>query len=100
MPRVPPVTNAIRAMTVLLAALLIKSCPCRTRVRRYGRPLLWTFHADRDAHAAADAQGRQPLLRLALLHLVQQADQDARARGADRMTERDGAAIDIDLGRI
>src|SRR3546814_8473473 len=48
--------------------------------------------AHRDAHAAADAQGRKTLLRIVLLHLIEQGDQHARARCADRMADRDRAA--------
>src|SRR3546814_18642188 len=56
--------------------------------------------AHRDAHAAADAQGRKTLLRIVLLHLIEQGDQHARARCADRMADRDRAAVDVDLGGV
>src|SRR5260370_35862936 len=56
--------------------------------------------AHRDAHAAADAERGETLLGVALLHLVEQRGEHARARGADRMAERDGAAIDVELVRI
>src|SRR6185437_14911269 len=56
-----------------------------------------TLHAQGNAHAAADAKRRQALLRLALLHLMQQGHEHARARGADGMAERDRAAIHVDL---
>src|ERR1043165_855276 len=56
--------------------------------------------AHRDAHAAADAQARDALLRVALAHLVEQRDEDAAARGADRVADRDGAAVDVDLARV
>src|SRR5262245_47019490 len=55
------------------------------------------FHAHRNAHAAADAKRGEALFRVALLHLVEQRDQHAPARGADRMTERDRPAVDVDL---
>src|SRR5882672_7706658 len=54
-------------------------------------------NAHGDAHAAADAQRGEALLGVALLHLVEQGRQHARARGADRMAERDRAAIDVEL---
>src|ERR1700761_1779687 len=57
-------------------------------------------NAHSDAHAAADAQRGEALLRIALLHFVQQRHQYARTGGADRMADRDRAAIDVDLGRI
>src|SRR5436305_8671905 len=56
--------------------------------------------AHRDAHAAADAQRGEALLGIALLHLVQQGYQHARAGGADRMADRNRAAIDVDLAGI
>src|SRR3546814_7337390 len=49
------------------------------------------------AHAAADAERGERLLRVAALHLVKEGHEDAGARGADRMAERDGAAVDVDL---
>src|SRR5574340_906061 len=36
----------------------------------------------------------------ALLHLVEQRDEDARARGADRMPQGDRPAIDVEFVRI
>ena len=42
----------------------------------------------------------RPLLRARALHLVQQGGQDARAGRADRVADGDGAAVDVDLGRI
>src|SRR5436190_5747301 len=53
--------------------------------------------AHRNSHAAADAQRREALFGVTLLHFVEQRDENARARCADRMTERDGTAIDVDL---
>src|ERR1700716_350092 len=52
------------------------------------------------AHAAADAKRREAALRVALLHLVQQSHEDAAARGADRVAERDRPAVHVDLLRI
>ena len=53
-----------------------------------------------NAHAPADAQGGQAKVGVSPLHLVQQRDQDPGAGCADRVTERDGATIDIDDRRI
>src|SRR5690606_18839682 len=50
----------------------------------------------RDGVATAEAERRDTALRVALLQRVQQCDQDARARRADRVTERDGAAVHVD----
>src|SRR5690349_22817616 len=55
------------------------------------------FAAHRKAHAAADAKRGETFLRVALLHLVEQRDQHAPARGADRVTERNRPAVDVDL---
>src|SRR5215207_3228991 len=49
-----------------------------------------------DAHAAADAEGGEAALRIALLHFVEEGDEDPCPGGADRMAERDRAAIDVD----
>src|SRR5579859_4324312 len=82
-PRVPPVTSA----TLLM--LVSSGYRCGS-----------AFDSERDAHAAADAQGSETLLGVTLLHFVQQGDQNAGARGADRMADGDGPAIDVDLRGI
>ena len=46
--------------------------------------------------AAADAQRRQTVLCVAFFHGMQQADQNARAAGADRMAQCNRAAVDVD----
>src|SRR5579859_5228933 len=110
MPRVPPVTIATRPDIVVLpdfpsrlvvrvAAVPGDSVP-PFRVAGTSDAASVAGDAHGDAHAAADAQGRQPLLGITLLHFVQQRDQDPGARCADRMAERDGAAIDVDLGSV
>ncbi len=54
-----------------------------------------------NALAAADAQSSQTLLGVvALLHLVQQGDDDTGAGSADGVTQSDGAAVDVDLAHI
>src|SRR5690348_10325684 len=55
------------------------------------------FDGQGHAHAPADAQRGDALLRVLALHLVQQGHQDAAARGADRVADGDGAAIHVDL---
>src|ERR1700676_757863 len=96
-PRVPPVTNATRGMTILPDFFFLlpvggKKAP----THRLRSPL----HAHRDAHAAADAQRGESLFRVALLHLVEQRHQHAGAGRADRMADGDRAAIDVDLAGI
>ena len=61
---------------------------------------LRTLDRQRHAHAAADAQRSQALLRAAPLHFVQQRHEDAAALRADRMTDRDRAAVDVGFGKI
>ena len=52
------------------------------------------------AHAAADAECGQAAVRVALEHLVQKRDDDARAGAADGVAERDGSAVDVELAAI
>src|ERR1019366_4497023 len=59
-----------------------------------------TLDSERNAHAAADAKRGKALFRAAALHFVQKRDKDAGARRADRMADRDRAAIDIHDRRI
>src|SRR3984957_5993457 len=110
MPRVPPVTNATRAM-IPSQFLLFRTTEDGRQTTDYRRPSAvirrlssvvrsLSFHAHRDAHAAADAQRGEALLGIALAHLVEQRHQHAGARGADRMTDGDGAAVDVDLAGI
>ena len=48
------------------------------------------------AHAAADAHGHQAITTLAPLEFMDDADRQFRAGRAERMAERDGAAVDVD----
>src|SRR5579871_5174820 len=54
----------------------------------------------RGAHAAADTQRHQRGLLVGALELVEHGAQNHRAGSAERMAERDRAAIDIDLGIV
>src|SRR5580700_10470932 len=117
MPRVPPVTNATRAMIPSLTSswpgLSRPSTSCLLELKgvdvphKAGHDDYWAldrgalaFHAHRNAHAAADAQGGEAFLGVALAHLVEQRHQHAGARGADRMADGDGAAVDVDLAGV
>ena len=60
-----------------------------------GRSVALDAHGD--AHAAADAQRRQALFCVALLHFMDQRHQNPRAGRADGMADRDRPAIDIEL---
>src|SRR5947208_209972 len=50
---------------------------------------------DGDALAAADAGRAEPEAAAAATQLVEEVRGDARARGAQRVAERDGAAVDV-----
>src|SRR3954452_15493428 len=66
------------------------------RSRRAGSAL----HAHRDAHPATDTECGEALLGVALLHFEEQRCEHARAGRADRMADRDGAAVHVDLRSV
>src|SRR5262245_62012060 len=53
-----------------------------------------------NAHAATNAERGETLLGVAPLHLEKQRHENARAGGADRVTDGDRATIDVDLGGV
>src|SRR5215475_670754 len=61
---------------------------------------LTALHAHGDAHAAADAKRCKTFLGVALLHLVQQGDQDAGTRGPDWMADGDRTAVDVHFAGV
>src|SRR5436853_4638812 len=114
MPRVPPATTATLAIFFLPSNhnrlrrageaqrnAHVRAAPGWRVALRCTRPTV-SVHASvardahRNPHAAADAQRRQALFGVALLHFVEQRHQNARAGRADRMSERNSAAIDVD----
>src|SRR5882672_3357537 len=58
------------------------------------------FEYRRDALAAANTHRHQRIAAADALQLVQRLDRDDGAGGADRMSERNTAAVRIHLGRI
>src|SRR5262245_41461906 len=52
------------------------------------------------SHAAANAQRHQRRLLVGALELVEHGAEDHRAGGAERMAERNRAAVDVDLGIV
>src|SRR5437870_5054414 len=50
--------------------------------------------------AEADAHRREAVAEVALLHLVEQRGEQARARASERVAERDGAAVDVHAGEV
>src|SRR5690242_8835606 len=55
----------------------------------------YALQQKRESHAAADAEGGESEPGLSFLHLVQQRSRDANSSAADRMAQRDGAAVDV-----
>src|SRR5215475_14634921 len=55
------------------------------------------FHDHRNALPTTDTGRRQPVFLLAAAQFVEQRDHQSRAGRAQRVTQRDGAAIDVDL---
>src|SRR5512138_1500728 len=105
MPPMPPVTYATFCAIALLLHIRSVSTVIRgrervKRVRPQARASLdagqrqgSTLDRQRDAHAAADAQRRDPLAGTPALHFVQQRHQNAAARGTDGVTDRDRATV-------
>ena len=65
-----------------------------------GERCLCAVDDEGDAFAAADAEGGDAALRVALLHCVEEGDEDAGAGSADGVAEGDGAAVDVDAGGV
>src|SRR5437870_2483519 len=91
------------------------SSPSRARSKRMACPLtscaarlnaFWRIRASNplenggDPLPCPDAHGRQAILRLAVLHEMNQRRGDARAAGAERVADGDGPAADVDLLRV
>src|SRR5207245_4597803 len=69
---------------------------CEVRMAAFLEPLRHALDDARTAHAAADAHGHQSVALLASAKLVEDRDSQLRPRAPERMTERDGAAVDVD----
>src|SRR5690349_22908419 len=55
----------------------------------------YSYQQQCQAHAPADAESRESQLRLSLLHFVNERGGDANPGTADRMAQRDRAAVDV-----
>src|SRR5262245_4109821 len=57
---------------------------------------------DRNSYciSSSETKTHDPTPRLSLDHLMQQCHENARARGADRVAQRNGTAIDVDPPRV
>src|SRR3989441_114650 len=58
---------------------------------------LRSFNDHRDRVASTEAQGRESALRVAILHCVNESRQHARAAAADRVSERHGTPVYVEL---
>src|SRR5690349_17863837 len=103
MPPMPPDTKAMRGMIGRERSRQV-SCEVSGSMISASLPirffLVLALHCQGDTHAAADTKRRESLFRAALVHLVKQRDQDAAPGGADRMAERDRAAVHVHLLRV
>src|SRR5262245_25142023 len=101
MPPIPPETKTMRGVTGRVSSRHASSCDASiTSVSSFIALSFLTFDGEGNPHAPADTKRREAAPRVALLHFVEQRDQHARARGADRMTERDRAAVHVHLVRV
>src|SRR4051812_15939628 len=102
MPPIPPVTKAMREMTGRVRSRQASSCAASmTSASCFIACFPFSaFDGKRDSHAAADAKRREAPPRVSFLHFVKKRDQHPGARSADRMTERDRAAVHVHLLRV
>src|SRR5690349_15657110 len=113
MPPMPPETKAMRGMIgrersrqvscEVSGSMISASLPIWFSFFQCSTACLWrvlALHCERHTHATPDTKRRKAFPCAALLHLVKQRDQDAAAGGADRMAERDRAAVHVHLLRI
>src|SRR5207244_3060519 len=68
----------------------------RIRARRGPQALSRALENTGSSHSTTYAHCHQSVTTPSALHLVQQRRRQLRARAAERMTERDGAAVDIE----
>src|SRR6202790_1466734 len=87
--------RALRAVPTMLSRIVFGGyaslCP------PYGSN---SFDDRRRPHAAADAQRDQRGRLVGALEFIEHGAENHRARCAERMAERDGAAVDVDLGIV
>src|SRR5262249_34661764 len=100
MPPMPPVTYATFCAMSNSSPLVGLGCltmppQCDSAARESPSLGKSALDGERHAHAATDAQRRDAALGVALLHFVQQGDEDAASRRADGVADGDGAAIHV-----
>src|SRR5216117_1985714 len=67
---------------------------------RYSDRLLDPLDVGGDPLAEANAHGLEPIARAAPLELVEQRRHELRARAAERVAERDRAAVDVHTAHV
>src|SRR2546423_7847655 len=90
-PSLSKVSQARRSRSISQRQCFARTCGSMRSIV----PPLGGFDEHRAAEAAADADRRHAALLPGALQCFQQMQHDARARGADRVAERDGAAVDV-----
>src|SRR5262245_4670963 len=80
------------AMRSLLIFLFLSLCLCASVANGLSHQI---FEDARRAHSAADAHRDHSVASLAALHLVNQRGRKLRPRAAERVAERDRAAVDV-----
>src|SRR3989441_13082379 len=61
---------------------------------------LQPLDSERNTHSAADAQGRQSVAALPLLHFMRKRCHNSRPRASDGMAKGNGASIHVEFLRI
>src|SRR5262245_13503462 len=84
----------------ITSAVCPESGPRDSRESIGALPSVHSFDDRGDALADADAHGCQAVAAAALLHFMDQRRHDARAAAAERVPQRNGAAVDVELPRI
>src|SRR5262249_19032071 len=93
-PRTAPAPPVCRIGTETTPCPRSGSYSCARRAKTVP-PSARRLDLERDAEPAADAQRREAARRAPLLHFMEERDQDARAGRADRVAERDRAAVHV-----
>src|SRR5436309_13409298 len=88
-----PPAAALMAPAPLEASRAAKSKP-------NSKPASQSLDSERNAHSAADAQCRQSIAALPLLHFMRKRCHYSRAGASDGMAKGNGASIDVEFLRV
>ena len=86
-------------MEISASRNLSDASPRRASLPHFSRSL-HSLDDGRNPLADADAHGRQAVAAAAPFHFMDEGSHDSRAAAAERMSQRDGAAIDIEFIQI